>query len=76
MKATGIVVILLGVVIIYIGITGSQHRVMDILKGIHLSGSGSAGSQSTGTKSSPPATANPGPPVIKPLTGGGGTQLA
>jgi hypothetical protein len=40
-KVMGIVVIMLGLVIAYIGITGSQHRIMDILKGVHLSGSGS-----------------------------------
>ncbi len=41
MKVTGLVVILLGIIVVYIGITGSQHRIMDIIKGVHLSGSGS-----------------------------------
>jgi hypothetical protein len=39
MKVFGIVVVVLGLAIAYIGITGSQHRIMSILKGVHLSGS-------------------------------------
>lgn len=36
MKVFGIVIVALGLVIAFIGITGSQHRIMDILKGVHL----------------------------------------
>lgn len=45
MKVFGFVIVVLGLAIAYIGITGSQHRVMDIIKGIHL---GSAGTGSAG----------------------------
>jgi len=69
MKVTGIVVILVGIVVVYIGITGSQHRIMDIIKGIHLSGSGSSGNQqssaTTRSKVVAPTNGNTG------QTGGG-----
>lgn len=53
MKVFGIIVIALGLVIAYIGITGSQHRIMDIIKGVHLP------SQNQAT-ASPPAKATTG----------------
>lgn len=66
MKVFGIVIIFLGIIVAYIGITGSQHRVMDIIKGINLSGSDSGGSQSTGTKSSNPGGTNTGASTTNP----------
>jgi hypothetical protein len=59
MKVTGLVVILLGIIVVYIGITGSQHRIMDIIKGVHLSGSGST-AKTTAKVTIAPTGGNPG----------------
>lgn len=60
MKVTGLVVILLGIIVVYIGITGSQHRIMDIIKGIHLSGSGSTATKTTAKETVAPTNGNQG----------------
>lgn len=35
MKVVGFIVIMLGLILAFIGITGSQHRIMNIIKGVH-----------------------------------------
>lgn len=60
MKVFGFIILALGVIIAYIGITGSQHQVMAIIKGVHLQGGSSAkistiptSPQKTGQNTSP-----------------------
>lgn len=75
MKVFGVVVLVLGFVVMYIGITGSQHRIMDILKGVHLAPNVGAGasasfSPSQDIKNLPdPFAGSPGVP--NPNAGGG-----
>lgn len=38
MKVFGFFIVILGIVVAWIGITGSQHRVAAIIKGVHLTG--------------------------------------
>lgn len=33
MKGIGFLILILGLIVVYIGISGSQHRIMDIIKG-------------------------------------------
>lgn len=78
MKVFGVVVLVLGFVVMYIGITGSQHRIMDILKGIHLapnvgSGASASFSPSNDIKNLPdPFAGSKG----VPNAGGGGKKHA
>lgn len=67
MKVLGIVVILLGIIVVYIGLTGSQHRIMDILKGIHLSGGSNTGvARGSAGPLIPPSQAQKPPPTTGP----------
>lgn len=58
MNVWGVVVIILGVILIIIGVKGSQHEILSILHGVHLSpnaptpGPGK-GSGTTGTSQAP-----------------------
>jgi hypothetical protein len=57
-RVLGFAVIMLGVIIAYIGITGSQHRVMNIIK----TAAGGGAAESKGNKGSLPSPSplNPG----------------
>jgi len=50
-KVFGVVIVVLGFIVVYIGITGSQHRILNILKGVHLA------PQTAGQKATPNAKA-------------------
>jgi hypothetical protein len=66
MKVLGFAVIMLGVIITYIGITGSQHRVMEIIR----NAAGGHGEQEGGGKKINPSGAGNNPaagPTVTPL---------
>lgn len=74
MKVMGFAIIVLGLVMIYIGMTGSQHNIMAIIKngpaaagGQNINTSGSSGSTSTGNNSgSSGGTTPPGSGSVPP----------
>lgn len=60
MKIFGFIILALGVIIAYIGITGSQHQVMAIIKGVHLQGGNSGKTPTPPTKTQPNQNTHPG----------------
>lgn len=65
MKIMGFAIIVLGLVMIYVGITGSQHSIMAIIKNGPASQGGQkinpSGTGTSGNGSSPSGNQTPGP---------------
>lgn len=58
MNPWGIVLVLVGILMIMIGFTGSQHKILQVFKGIPASARGAPAKQPSNTQ--PATTTNPG----------------
>lgn len=62
MNPWGIVLVAVGILLIVIGITGSQHKILQVFKGIPAS--------ARGAPATPSAAQNQSPTLAQPGTGG------